>query len=496
MSAAIVFTYKGRGLSAASTSLRALASTLKAAGVTLTKSSDFLVQLIAAESGGHTPSSYNEISSAPLHTYVNLDTNGINETRYTSVAPLYQPELDYDEQLRIAAKEIAENAELAAKVSGSHIAHLTAGADSRLVGAALKAAGVDSEFVFYCAESSVTREQDIARQVATRMNWTMTRFSGTSTVLGVSGTLRTRQAILESTEGLKTVGPTEGELRAPGITLTGYNGEALKSFYSARLETADGGPFDAAKFTDSIWASNLTDPEHGLLNPEAVGRIRRAIQADIDCALQSGIPVGALGDYIYFKARNRYFAWHSAMERSRYRAQFTPLYSPAMVRLGLSVPLKLRKEGRLHFDLFRMLAPEALEVPFDSPKFTGDTEKLYNSLFKVRSSKNAEPRYDEQRNIPPQIMQRDVSSVKPTSEHVARARRISGVTATDVANEEHYRRLVRQLVLSEEGIAAAVLRRDEIRKLTNSPANSRFRIRILGRLASYLPWYMDHSQGY
>ncbi|MGO1925461.1 MAG: hypothetical protein ACTH1T_07460 [Brachybacterium tyrofermentans] len=491
MSAAVVFTYQRPGLRAASTSLRALASALRSVGAQLTKSTDFFVELLASESGGHTPSSYDEIDTAPLHSYLTLSSRGMTFARYPNFEPLVQSDLDYEVELRKAAEEIVENAAASAKNAGPLVSHLTAGADSRLVGAALNAAGVDSKFVFYCAENAVTREQDVARQIAGHMGWTMTRHSGTSAAFKVPGTVPSRQAALEASEGLKIIGPTEGQLRTPGLVLTGYNGEALRSFYSGRIHAVAPGKFDAETYQRTIWAGPLIDPEKGLLQPEAVERIRTAIQVDIDQARDSGIPTEAIGDYLYFKARNRYFAWHSAMEGSRYRTQFTPLYSPTMVRLAMSSPLAHRTSGKLTLDLFELLAPKALEVPFDSAKFNGDVAERFEKIKKIDVGSTPEPEYDGRRNSSAGESFVRGSVITPTSEHVKRARALTGVTAADIANEEEHRKLVRRLALRKGSAISTVFRTEEIRRLSNNAASTRYKVRILGRLAAFLPWYTD-----
>lgn len=175
LSAALVFTYSGHGLQAASSSLRSLARALRAAGVSLTKSRDFFLELLASEAGGFTQSPYDEIETVPLHSYVALTSNGMSTRPYPNVTPLVVPEVDYEEQLHLAAEEITANASAAATMSGTLTSHLTAGADSRLVGATLTAAGVADKFVFFCGANAVTREQDIAQKVAGHMGWTMTQ---------------------------------------------------------------------------------------------------------------------------------------------------------------------------------------------------------------------------------------------------------------------------------------------------------------------------------
>ncbi len=93
----------------------------------LTKSTDFFMELLASEAGGHTPSPYEEIESAPLHSYLTISARGIEMHRYPTFADLYQPDIDYREQLDLAAEEIVENAALAAAQPGTRTSHLTAG---------------------------------------------------------------------------------------------------------------------------------------------------------------------------------------------------------------------------------------------------------------------------------------------------------------------------------------------------------------------------------
>lgn len=491
LSAALVFTYSGHGLQAASSSLRSLVRALRAAGVSLTKSSGFFLELLASEAGGFTPSPYDEIEAVPLHSYLSLTNTGMSTHPYRTMPPLAVPGLDYEEQLHLAAEEITANASAAATMPGTLTSHLTAGADSRLVGASLTAAGVADKFVFFCGANAVTREQDIAQKVAGHMGWMMTQHPGTATATTVPGTVQSRQATLEASEGIKSTGPTEGQLRSPGLVLTGYNGEALKSFYSGRVEALTPGAFDAVTFLRAVWPKHLIDEDTGLARPEAVERIRASVQGNIDAASTAGVPVETIGDYLYLKARNRYFAWHSAMEGSRYRAQFTPLYSPTMVRLAMSMPLSFRTTGRITFDLFRLLAPQTLEVPFDTAKFRGEVSAEYDAITKPDPASIPKTVYDARPKPTATGTYRRGRVITPTAEHVARARALTGVTAADVANEEIYRSQVRRLVLGKSSPVSDVLREERIRRLTGSQANTRYKIRTLGRLASYLPWYTD-----
>lgn len=494
MSAAVVYTYRGPSVAACSTSLRALARALRAMNITLTKSPDFFLELLASEAGGHTASSYVEIDAAPLHSFMTLGRRGMTATRYSNFQELYQPDLDYQEQLAIAAEEIVENAALSATHPGTLTSHLTAGADSRLVGAALHAAGVDKKFVFFCGENAVTREQLVARRIAGHMGWTMTRHPGTAAAFTIPGAMQTRQATIEASEGLKSVGPTEGSLRSDGLSLTGYNGEALRSFYSGRVESMTPGKFDANTFLEVVWPQHLWDPDTGLVHGHAIDRVRTSIAADAQYARDIGIPVQTTGDYLYFKARNRYFAWHSAMEASRYRPQFAPLYSPAVVRLAMSVPLQDRLSGRITFDLYRRLAPQVLEIPFDLPKFSGEVHKEWEALPIRGADYNPEPLYDDRKTSVPAARYSKGHVPKATAEHVERARAMTGVTAADIAGEERYRKIVRQQALLKQTPVTEVLREDRIRYLTNRAANTRFRVRMLARLVSYLPWYTDASR--
>src|SRR5699024_4131307 len=151
-------------------------------------------ELLASEAGGHTASSYEEIDVVPMHSFVQLSRRGLHFAPYPGLSQLYDPDLDYREQLDLATEEIVENAQLSATVPGTLTSHLTAAADSRLVGAALHAAGVDEKFVFFCGENAVTREQDVARRIAGHMGWTMTKHPGVNAAYTISGEMQKRQA--------------------------------------------------------------------------------------------------------------------------------------------------------------------------------------------------------------------------------------------------------------------------------------------------------------
>lgn len=162
-----------------------------------------------------------------------------------------------------------------------------------------------------------------------------------------------------------------------------------------------------------------------------------------------------------------------------------------MVRLAMSMPLSYRTTGRITFDLFRLLAPRTLEVPFDTAKFRGDVNAEYDAIVKPDPASIPKAAYDARPKPTSPGAYRRGQTITATSEHVARARALTGVTAADVANEEIYRSQVRRLVLGKSSPISDVLREEQIRRLTGSQANTRYKVRTLGRLASYLPWYTD-----
>lgn len=130
-------------------------------------------------------------------------------------------------------------------------------------------------------------------------------------------------------------------------------------------------------------------------------------------------------------------------------------------------------------------------MPFDAPKFRGDVGKKFDAISKPDPSSIPVAEYDARTKPKAAGTYRRGKVVTPTRAHVERARGLTGVTAADVANEEMYRTQVRRLVLGRDSPVTGVLRDSQVRRLTGSAANTRYKVRTLGRLASYLPWYTD-----
>lgn len=266
MSAAVVFVYRSPpSLAACSTSLRALARTLREVGVPpLTKSTDFFMELLASEAGGHTPSPYEEIESAPLHSYLTISARGIEMHRYPTFADLYQPDIDYREQLDLAAEEIVENAALAAAQPYAHQPSDRRGRQPT------RRCGADGRRCRFLLRLLLRRERchpraGHTRRIAGHMGgWTMTKHPGTSSAFRIAGDMQKRLATLEASEGVKSVGQHEGgSLRAEGVVLTGYNGEAIRSFYSHRVEQVSPGEFSADAYMRAVWPEALWSPDSG-----------------------------------------------------------------------------------------------------------------------------------------------------------------------------------------------------------------------------------------
>lgn len=300
-------------------------------------------------------------------TYLRIDRDGGHVLDYTDAKRFLSDEVEYEDGLEEATCDILSNASALAEINGPLTAELTAGADSRLVAAALTRAGVADRFAFYCRGDEVNREQTIAQAVAAHLGLTMTRHPGTRVCVSPSSAAEVSQWVINHSHGIKQVGRHAGYSRSPGLVLNGSNGELLRSFYSGRL-AADFPP-SATGFLSAVWSPILRDPESGILRAEIVDGIVERARERLAHSRALGIRSDAAADYLYIAGRNRYFISHTTMETSRFTKQFGPLYTLAGTRLALESPLDIRGSGLIMFDMFNRLNRRALQVPFDTSKF-------------------------------------------------------------------------------------------------------------------------------
>lgn len=488
---ALVYVYHSNDIQVTSTSLTALVRAVKHLVLKLTKSAMWFSELLITESGGFSAgSSYDEISTIRPFSYLTLSRKGVTERAYPSAQGFFSERPHYDDSLDLIENQMRESAVGFSELSGARTAHLSAGADSRLSVASLVSAGVSDRFSYYCASNAVTREGDIAHGVASELGLRMTDDSGMAALATPSTPFDQVIAMLVANQGMKLTGPSGSAIHRDGVVLTGLYGELMRSFYSGRL------PMDwtprRIDFAAVLCGPIIADPDSGVLRPEVLDRLIEAIDTKIGNAVQLGIRDDAIGDYLYATVRNRYFAAHTQMESSRYVHQSSTLYSPEGFRLALSLPLEARADGKIIYDLFKRLAPAALNVPFDSEKF-GPSVRGQEGYRTVEATSYAEPETDGRAAIPP-FEKYSLGLVKPQkvdSTHVQQARKIGGLKAWQVAYETPARQLIKQGINQGNRVLEESFDMDRLSRIINQPASVRSNIRFVNRLAALMQWYSD-----
>lgn len=484
---AIIYRYKAHGVEMLSTSMSAITTLARHLKLSLTRSPTWFAELIAAESGGFgAESSYEEIGTLPAGTYLEGDENSTRVIQYDSSVwdelGATQPSSHLLDQI---VHEITSNARAFGKRKGSKTAHLSAGGDSRLSAATLVREGIADDFNFYCAGNSISREYIIAGEVAQHLGLRLTDDSGLRTPVVPRTAFESVAVALLSSEGMKHYAPFKSTLGSDGLILTGMYGGNLRAFYSSGLERIQ--KKDGRSVLSAIWNNRLQNPENGILSDEAIQATSAGIDKRLAEARDRGISEDALGDYLYASVRQRYFGAHTLMETSRYVKQGSVLYSPTALKYSLASPLREREGGKLVYDLYQHILPAALEIRFDSEKF--DDSILTNPTFPTRVT------YPP-KELPPSgakmVPERANFGVTPkasiSKSDKIRARKL-GLPAWRIAYEPISRAMIADWVKDSPEKARRTFDLRNLTHLIDSPCTSKSEIKLVTRIASYLPWF-------
>jgi len=260
---------------------------------------------------------------------------------------------------------------------------LTGGKDSRLIAAALAAAGVP----FRARTHGFASHPDviIARMIAERLGLEHTvtepraaapaQAPDRAEVLG-----RLRSAVLVSDGMLSAfenigswVGPDHETAVGP-VQTGGHGGELLRGGYAqvAWRSPASRRPVGAAQAWSSAAAAELfrrlTTRRLLLLRPAAAAAYLASL-APWAATIGAG-PLRALDDFYLV---NRAGRW-SAAARQAYLIRsplVQPLFSDQVIRAARAVPLRLRMSDQLHRDVLASLRPELLELPLAEHPWQG-----------------------------------------------------------------------------------------------------------------------------
>ena len=255
---------------------------------------------------------------------------------------------------------------------------LTGGKDSRLIAAALSAAGVR----FHARTHGFASHPDviIAAMIADRLGAghtvTEPRSPGTPDEADVLGRLRSAvlvsDGMLSAFENLGSWVRPDAPPAAEPVQAGGHGGELLRGGYAQAAGRARIPSAGAAELFRRMTTRRLS-----LLRPAPAGAYLASL-APSAAALARG-PLPALDDFYLV---NRGGRW-SAAARQAYllrSALVQPFFADRVVRTARVVSLRHRMSDRLHRDVLASLCPELLGIPLAGSPWHGEPRTAANVL--------------------------------------------------------------------------------------------------------------------
>jgi hypothetical protein len=249
---------------------------------------------------------------------------------------------------------------------------LTGGKDSRLVAAALTAAGVP--FVAHTYGFASHPDVIVAGLIASRLGagHTVTEPAAAGTP-GEADVLRRLRAAVLVSDGMLSAFENVGwpDPHVPDVALVpveagGHGGELLRGGYAP---AAGRGPVALHGVAAAELFRRMTTRRLGLLRPGAA----EAYLASLVPAAAT-LARGPLATLDAFYLVNRAGRW-SAAARQAYLLRSLlaqPLFDDGVVRAARAVPLRHRMSDRLHRDVLGLLCPELLEIPLAGTPWHGE----------------------------------------------------------------------------------------------------------------------------
>ncbi len=260
---------------------------------------------------------------------------------------------------------------------------LTGGKDSRLIAAALTAAGVP----FRARTHGLANHPDvvIAGMIADRLGVEHTvtepRPPGTPDEADVLGRLRSAVLVSDGMlSAFENVGsgarpaPEDPQRSDERVQAGGHGGELLRGGY-AQAAWRTPAPLGAARAAELF--RRMTTRRLGLLRPAPAGAYLASLAPSAAAVARSPLP--ALDDFYLL---NRAGRW-SAAARQAYllrSALVQPLFADGVVRAARTVPLRHRMSDRLHRDVLALLGPELAGLPLAGSPWHGEPRTPANVL--------------------------------------------------------------------------------------------------------------------
>jgi hypothetical protein len=235
---------------------------------------------------------------------------------------------------------------------------LSGGRDSRLVVAAVAAAGLLDRFILRTRHSpDGSADEIVARLVGEALGVEVktARFGG-----GVPDSeafeTRLRHHVYQ-TWGMHGAWDLMGVVRrSPDLRVSGLFGETLRSHYAGHRR------FDSAEDARRFFAFEMPFDRAGILRPEVVAELRQRVAAWVDQRLDDGVPFSDLADIFY--AENRLRRWQGTVRHVQlHNPVADPLQTARGFRIALALGHELRRVDAIPFELIRTLYEPLARVP-------------------------------------------------------------------------------------------------------------------------------------
>lgn len=340
-------------------------------GVQLRKSLRHIASMFATGVGGFASTPYEGVELLSIGTFVTVE-DGRVVPRELDLAPLVAAAAasSYDDGLERVRADIGGTFRaLSTRSDAAPIAHLTGGADSRLVLSFLQHLGLADRYLYYCSGHPGETDRIVFESLAKHFDLAAASSSGISARRSPTSLEEELTGPLDFSSGLNMSGPTKDWARTDTLILAGGYGETFRSPYGVDPELVrSSSPRERLQFA---WRSNLNvggAPGSSYISDAFVDALSEAADPIVQRGLRAGLSPDAALDLLYV-ARNRMFVGNITFNHNAFVRRIDPLYSLEGALFALTRPLALRKANVVGFDLTARNSPDLLRLPFDTPRF-------------------------------------------------------------------------------------------------------------------------------
>ncbi len=244
--------------------------------------------------------------------------------------------------------------------------NLSGGKDSRIMAAICARAGID----FYCVTSGAPEDREVivASEVAQILgveHQTSSRPPASTEIPQVDIFGMIRQHIAQSDGMLNIFDPIYPVRLQPNVLLNGHGGECLRGGYERLWRPLIESREMAATFFKHL---NLHNKDI-ILRPDAIERQEEINKNIVEAYFQTAFPLENFYDYIYTVYREGRGISNIRQAAAYGAFAFSPFLNDNLLRLGWQLPLAMRRDDRLYYQLLLRLHPQLAHHRFSDSRW-------------------------------------------------------------------------------------------------------------------------------